>query len=108
MDVITVSAISKTKVRLSFFCMIRELNKLPERVIARSDHTYAKKLHWPLHLLILAPSFDFLAKNKKKRVLSAQLIHGLHEILSVTNKRKKKYCNPGSNPTLTFHNIQLF
>jgi hypothetical protein len=70
MDVIRVSTISKTIVRISFFCMITELNKLPERVIARSDHTYAKKLHWPLHLLIWAAFFGFLAKNKKKSIIS--------------------------------------
>ena len=45
MDVTMVRAISMTKVRISFFCMITELNKLPEKAIARSDHTYAKKLH---------------------------------------------------------------
>jgi hypothetical protein len=80
-----------TKVRISFFCMITELNKLPEKAIARSDHTYAKKLHLPLHLLIWVALFVFLVKNKKERVLSALLIHGLREILSITNKKKKKH-----------------
>lgn len=52
MAVVIVSISNKTKVYMFFFCIAIELNILQEKGAAKLNHTYAKMLRLPQHLLL--------------------------------------------------------